>query len=100
MHDLFLQGGITWPVLLSFANFPSLIYLVSSPFLPDTPSYFILTGKRTQAAKTLTRLRKNISQVSVTLIVSLRSPSIINSAQHGFSDFVRKRENSGEWLVL
>ncbi|CAK8676740.1 solute carrier family 2, facilitated glucose transporter member 1-like [Clavelina lepadiformis] len=46
-----------WPYLLSVSALPSLIYLVSSPWLPESPSYLLRNGKRESAFKTLKKLR-------------------------------------------
>jgi len=57
--------SMEWQVVLIFAALPSVIYLLSSPFLPDTPFNFVLAGKRSEAANTLRRLRMNISETEV-----------------------------------
>ncbi|XP_039256958.2 solute carrier family 2, facilitated glucose transporter member 1-like [Styela clava] len=46
-----------WPILLAIPAIPSLVYVLFSPWLPETPSYLVLIGNKKAAFQTLKKLR-------------------------------------------
>nr|CAB3266204.1 solute carrier family 2, facilitated glucose transporter member 1-like [Phallusia mammillata] len=51
-----------WPILLTISSAPSIAYLLALKWLPETPSYLLRQGKRTQALQVLRKLRQNAQE--------------------------------------
>ncbi|XP_078491662.1 solute carrier family 2, facilitated glucose transporter member 3-like isoform X1 [Ciona intestinalis] len=54
-----------WPYLVGLSIIPSIIYLISSVWIPNTPFYLVRQGKHEEAIETLSKLRIS-NQVNVT----------------------------------
>nr|XP_009861323.2 solute carrier family 2, facilitated glucose transporter member 5-like [Ciona intestinalis]XP_018670992.1 solute carrier family 2, facilitated glucose transporter member 5-like [Ciona intestinalis] len=57
-HPKILGSLSLWTVLVSLAVIPSLIYLISSHWIPNTPFYVLRTYGKDEALKVLKKLRK------------------------------------------